>query len=291
MAIEVATHIQRAVDFSRGRVGTEGKAMLVDSHAHLSMKDYDRDREEVIARARQSGVRLIVEVGYDIQSSQKAVELARTHEGIVAAVGVHPHDAKTWSREVSERIEEMAKERSVVAIGEIGLDYYRNLSPPQEQAEAFRAQIGLAERLGLPIIVHERDAFEDTLSILTEADTERLPAVVMHCFSGDWRAARRCLDRGFYISMAGPVTYRNSKFSEQVARLCPLDRLLTETDSPYLTPSPFRGKRNEPSYVKYVTQHIARLRSIPVEVLGRAAVENTFRAFRLGEVEGGQGRC
>ncbi|HHY38487.1 MAG TPA: TatD family hydrolase [Clostridia bacterium] len=259
--------------------------MLVDSHVHISMKDYDTDREEVIRRARAAGVRLMVEVGYDLESSERAVGLARTNEGIVAAVGVHPHDAKTWNREASDRIEELAKEDSVVAIGEIGLDYYRNLSSPQEQAAAFRAQIDLAARLNLPVIIHERDAFEDVLSILVDAGAERLPGVVMHCFSGDWRAARRCLDRGFYISIAGPVTYKNSKFQEQVARLCPLDRLLTETDSPYLTPSPFRGKRNEPSYVKDVTEHIARIRSMPVEILGKTVLENAYKAFGLDEVK------
>jgi TatD DNase family protein len=264
--------------------------MIADSHAHVSMEDFNADRNEVLTRARDAGVGLIVEVGYDLESSLRVLEFVRTHEGVVGAVGVHPHDASGWSQEVSDRIEKIAQDDAIVALGEMGLDYYRNLSSREEQLKAFSEQVGLARKLGLPIIIHERNAFEDTFKTLMNTKAYELPAVVMHCFSGDWHQARRCLDKGYYISISGTVTFRNSKDLEQVARLVPADRLLLETDSPYLAPSPYRGKRNEPSYVKRVLQHVARLRSTSAEALAGTTWENTRRVFRIKGVEQGRSR-
>lgn len=254
--------------------------MLIDTHAHLTDRKYNTDRSEVIRRAEAAGVCRIINIGYDLDSSRAVVEMLPTWPGFLAAVGVHPHDATIYSPEVEEELRRLAGHAGVVAIGEIGLDYYRDLSPRDVQQAVFRRQIGLAREVGLPVIVHERDACADTLRLLEE---ERAGDVggVMHCFSGSWETAKICLDMGFYLSFAGPVTFGNARRLEDIARRAPLDRLLVETDCPYLTPEPLRGRRNEPAYVQYVAERVAAIRGISSQDMNRAVMANAGRLFRF----------
>ena len=239
---------------------------LIDSHAHLNDKRFALDTEAVLARAVASGVRAIINVGYDLASSRDVVAMAASHPRLFAAVGVHPHDAKTASAEALIELRRLAKEANVVALGEIGLDYYYNHSPHQVQQDAFRAQIHLARECSLPIIVHDRDAHQDVLDILRQEDVGEIGGV-MHCFSGDVAFARECLDLGLYLSLAGPVTFKNAADVAEVARFVPLDRLLLETDAPYLAPVPWRGKRNEPAYVRQVAEKVAQVRGQDLSII------------------------
>ncbi|ADG80991.1 TatD family hydrolase [Thermincola potens] len=251
--------------------------MLIDAHAHLDDSKYEQDRHEMLMRAKERGVTHIVNVGYDLPSSKRSIQLAEEYEFIFAAVGVHPHDVKEAPPDILDRLKDLVIHPKVVAIGEIGLDYYRDLSPRELQQERFRKQIELAIEVGLPIIVHDREAHGDTMAILKEY--EGRVAGVLHCFSGSWDMARECINMGYYISFAGPVTFNNANKLREVAAKVPLHRLLVETDAPYLTPEPHRGKRNESAYVYYVAERIAQLRNIPVEELAHAAAENTLRLF------------
>jgi len=254
--------------------------MLIDTHAHLDDRKFNDDRQDIIRRAEEAGVNRIINIGYDLPSSRRVVGMLPTWPGFFAAVGVHPHDADTYNPDVEAGIRSLATRSRVVAIGEIGLDFYRNLSPADIQKRVFRRQIGLARELGLPIVVHEREACADTLQILTQEDAGRVGGV-MHCFSGSRETAKLCLDMGFYISFAGPVTFRNARRLEEVAQAVPLDCLLVETDCPYLTPEPMRGKRNEPAFVKYVAQRVAAIRGIKYEELAEAVTANACRLFRI----------
>ncbi|RJX25231.1 MAG: TatD family deoxyribonuclease [Dethiobacter sp.] len=253
---------------------------LVDSHAHLDFNNFDRDREEVLQRAKNQGLKLIVNIGFDLASSKESIKLAAQYPFVYAAVGIHPHDAVNALSGYLGELEEMTHHPKVVALGEMGLDFYRDRSLRPVQREVFRQQLRLAGKIDLPVIIHDRDAHEEVLKILEE---EGLPARggVMHCFSGDLGLARKLVRLGLYISIAGPVTYpRNHKLSE-VAAAVPLERLLIETDAPFLTPSPLRGKRNEPAYVTFVAEKVAALRGISVESLGRACLENARKLFSI----------
>lgn len=254
--------------------------MLVDSHCHLNDRQFHRDQAQVITRAREQGVERIICVGYDLPSSQEAVELAARYSNLGVVIGVHPHDAKEVTEESYSELEKLASSPRVVAIGETGLDYYRDLSPRKTQQEVFIRHIDLARRTGLPIVVHDRDAHGEVVRIL-KAERAFEVGGVLHCFSGSWEIARQCLDMGFYLSLAGPVTYTNAKRPQEMARLIPLDRLLVETDAPYLTPEPLRGRRNEPAYVRYVAAKIAELRGMSLEDLAAATTANAGRVFRL----------
>lgn len=253
--------------------------MLFDTHAHLDSGQYQDDREEVIARARDAGVGLICNVGYDLPSSRRSIAIARDHEGIYAAVGVHPHDASTLDEGALDALRSLAGDPRVVAIGEIGLDYYRDLSPRKVQKEAFRRQIALARQLKLPIIIHDRDAHQDVMAVLRE-EGARNAGGIFHCFSGDAAMARECLELGFHIALGGPVTFSNGGRAQEVARVVPPDRLLVETDCPYLAPAPYRGRRNEPAYVRLVAEKIAALRGLDPEELAAGTTENALRLFR-----------
>lgn len=254
--------------------------MLIDSHCHLNDRQFQRDQRQVLERARQEGVSTIVCVGYDLPSSREVVALAKRHSNLYVVVGVHPHDAKELDEAGIEALEKLAQSPRVVAIGEMGLDYYRDLSPRKVQQEVFRRQIQLARRLKLPIVVHDRDAHGEVMQILREEKAADVGGV-LHCFSGSWEMAKECIDMGFYISLAGPVTYRNSKTPQEVARKVPLDWLLVETDAPYLTPEPLRGRRNEPANVKLVAEKIAELRGLSREEFAEAAKANTKRVFQI----------
>ncbi|MCX7855592.1 MAG: TatD family hydrolase [Anaerolineae bacterium] len=251
--------------------------MLVDSHAHLDFPEFDPDREAVIARARAVGMVAILNVGADLESSRASVALAERYDFIYAAVGVHPHDARTLSPSGLEELRALARHPKVVAIGEIGLDYYRDLSPRPVQRQAFADQLALAAELGLPAVVHSRDALDDTLSILRGWTGSG----VLHSYSGGPERLEEVLAMGFSVGISGPVTFANAHRLRTVAATVPLDRLLIETDCPYLTPEPYRGRRNEPAYVWYVAGAVARARGMPAEEIARATTENVICLFHL----------
>ena len=251
---------------------------LIDTHAHLDDRAYADDRAAVIARAHSEKIGVIT-VGVDLRSSEEAVRLARRHRTIWAGVGVHPHEAKSYDPEVEGRLRELSSEGKVVAIGEIGLDYYRDLSPRELQRDAFAAQIELANELSLPVIIHNRESTKDLLAILRS----HRPAAggVIHSFLGDLELASEFIDLGFYLGVGGPLTFnKNDVLREAIAKI-PLDSILVETDSPYLTPVPHRGKRNEPAYVRYVAYEIAHIKGISSEEVARATAANARRLFLL----------
>ena len=258
---------------------------LTDTHAHLNHPDFAGDLPAVLDRARRAGVGAIVNVGFDERSTDRAVELAEEHSDLWAAVGVHPHDASTFTPELLDHFRSLATHPKVVAIGEIGLDFYRDLSPRDVQREALRAQIGLAKECGLPVIVHDREAHEEVFDVLRDEGVGKVGGV-MHCFSGDWPFARRCVEElRLHIGIAGPVTFGKQNpvgapgSLGEVARLLPLDRLLIETDCPWLAPQPRRGKRNEPAYVTYVAEQIAALRATPTRTVATATTSNARKLF------------
>jgi len=258
--------------------------MLVDTHAHLDDPQFDADRAAVIARAAASGLRYIVTVGTDLDSSRQALELAQRFPGVYAAVGFHPHEAKTFGADSLDRLRRLAAHPDVVALGEMGLDFYRNLSPRQEQRQAFERQLSLAAELGLPVIVHSRQAHGEVLDILQRWAGRLGPgriAGVMHCFSGDEAMARRFLELGFFISLAGPVTFGAARRLRDLAAALPLEGLVLETDCPYLAPEPFRGQRNEPARVRAVAEEVAALRGLSLRALAHATTANAQSLFRL----------
>jgi len=254
--------------------------MLIDTHAHLSLPQFDKDRTEVIKRARDAGIKHIITVGTDSDDCRKAVALAQEHDFISAAVGIHPHDAKTINAETYSLLRELAADNNVVAIGEIGLDFYRNLSSQEIQVQHFREQLWLAREVSLPVIIHDREAHQEVLKILQEEKAETMGGVI-HCFSGDWEMAKACLDMGFYISIPGTITFKKSDAYHKLVRDLPLDRMLVETDCPFLAPYPFRGKRNEPAYVQYVAETVARIKRIAQEELAKITTQNAQKLFNL----------
>ncbi len=253
---------------------------ITDTHVHLNLDSYDGDREDAIARARAAGVELMVNVGFDLATSRDSIALAESHESIYASVGVHPHDAAALTDELLEELRCLASHPKVVAIGETGLDYYRDLSPRGAQEAAFRSQIRLAREVGLPLIVHNRDALGDVLRIIDDEGAAEAGGV-MHCFPGDPAYAREVIGRGFYVGVGGPVTYSKRGRLVGVTESVPLNRLLLETDAPWLPPAPHRGKRNEPAYVALVARAIADIRGIAVVDLARATTGNALRLFRV----------
>ncbi len=256
--------------------------MLFDSHAHLTDRRFDNDREETIKRAFESGVEYIMNPGADFETSVEAIELAQSHDRIYAAVGVHPHDAKTMDESMLMLLESMAKKKKVKAVGEIGLDFHYDNSPRDTQRHWFREQIRMAKRVGKPIIVHDREANQETFDILREEEAFE-NGVLMHCYSGSAELARQYVKLGAYISIAGPVTYKNARKTVEVAQDIDLNHLMIETDSPYLTPVPYRGKRNESAYVRHVAERIAEVREISVEEVAKATLNNAKRFFRIDE--------
>lgn len=253
---------------------------LFDTHAHLYEKAFDRDRRAVYARLRGAGVVAVVCVAYDLESARRAVAMAEEDELFWASAGIHPHDAKEAPSDYLDELETLLAHPRVVALGETGLDYYRNLSPRPVQQEVFRSQLALAREKVVPVIIHAREAFGDLLDILRR-DGVSDAGGVMHCFSGSWEVAQECLKMGFYISLAGPVTYKNASRLHDLAVRIPLDRLVIETDCPFLAPEPFRGQRNEPAYVRYVAEQIASLRGIEPEEVGRITTANACKLFGL----------
>ncbi|WP_099190964.1 TatD family hydrolase [Tepidibacter mesophilus] len=254
--------------------------MLFDTHSHLTDNRFNEDREEVIKKIRESGVELLLNPGADIPSSLKAVELSKKHDFIYASVGVHPHDVEDMDEGSIEVLRELAKNEKVVAIGEIGLDYYYDNSPRDLQRKWFEEQIKLANELKLPIIIHDRDAHQDTLDIIKNTKSEEI-GCVLHCYSGNVELAKEYIKMGCMISIAGPVTFKNNKKTIEVIKQIPLDNLLIETDSPYLTPHPHRGKRNDSSYVRYIAETIAIEKEISYETVCEVTKENGKRFFNI----------
>ncbi|WP_338026058.1 TatD family hydrolase [Abyssisolibacter fermentans] len=254
--------------------------MLIDSHAHLDDSRFDKDREQLIKDLGNNNIELIINPGSDVATSVKAVSLAQKHENIYAAIGVHPHEVEDMEDETIELLRSLSKKDKVVAIGEIGLDYYYDNSPRELQKKWFREQIKLAKELDLPIIIHDRDAHQDTYDIIKELKDDSLRGV-LHCYSGGVELAREFIKLGFYISFAGPITFKNAKVSKLVAKEIPLEKMLIETDSPYLTPHPHRGKRNEPLYVRFVAGEIAQLKGISFEEVMNITNKNARELFGI----------
>ena len=254
--------------------------MLFDTHAHLNAEQYNEDLEAVIDRAKSEGVSKIVVVGFDRPTIVKAMELAEEYSFIYAAVGWHPVDAIDMTDKDLAWIEELAAHPKVVALGEMGLDYHWDKSPKHIQKEVFRKQIALAKKVKLPIIIHNREATMDIVEILKEEGAHEVGGI-MHCFSGSIETAKECMKMNFYISFGGPVTFKNAKNVKEVAAAIPVERLLIETDCAYLTPHPFRGKRNEPGHVKLVAEELAILKGLSYEELANITMENAKKVFGI----------
>ncbi|WP_321532240.1 TatD family hydrolase [uncultured Desulfuromonas sp.] len=257
---------------------------LVDTHAHLDGGRFAEDLEQVIQRADDQGVHSIITVGCDLESSRASIDLAERYPGIYATVGIHPHDAATVTPQLLDELAQLATADKVVAIGEIGLDYYRNHCPHDQQQKAFRQQLALARQCKLPVVIHDRDAHDDVLAILREEKAEEIGGV-LHCFSGDIEMAKACLDLGFYLSFTGTITYPKNDALREVIRQVPTERILVETDCPYLAAQPWRGKRNEPSYVVKTAETVAEIKGLTLTDVARITSLNAFELFGVGEVD------
>ncbi len=261
-------------------------SMFVDSHCHLELEEYDEDREAVIDRAYGAGVTRMITVGTEVRYFPRVVEIIEAHPQVYGALGIHPHNAKDYSPEIEETVKGFLNHPKVVGYGEIGLDFYRDHSPRALQVEAFRRQIELARVAGLPVIIHSRNARQETLEIVKETHLQ-VPRTVVHCYSYDLATAKKLLDMGIYLSIPGTVTYPDTGLTK-IVRHAPLDRLLSETDAPFLTPVPKRGKRNEPAFVKLVVERIASIKEKPVDEVA-SVLTDTFETVFLsgrGKVEG-----
>ncbi len=254
--------------------------MLIDSHAHLNDERFDDDREQVINSLIKSGIELVLNPSYDLESSKISVNMAKQYSMIYAAVGTHPHDSKDMNDDTLEIYKSYALEDKVIAIGEIGLDYHYNNSSRDVQKKWFREQIRLAKSLDMPYIVHDREAHEDIFNIMKEEMNSGARGI-LHCYSGSVEMAREFIKMGFMISLGGPVTFKNAKVAKKVALEIPLEYLLIETDSPYMAPEPNRGKRNEPSYVKYVAEEIAKIKNIEYNQVVEKTNANFKKLFDL----------
>lgn len=250
-----------------------------DTHCHLNHPDFGCDAVQVWKRAREANVHRAIVVGYDLASSESALQIAAQLDGCWASVGIHPHDAAQCDENALRRLQRLAAQPAVVAVGEIGLDYYRDFSPQEAQWRAFEVQLQLASQLQLPVIIHCRDAYDDLLNMLSRYSLRG----VLHCFSGEPRHAQRAVEMGWYLGVGGIVTFKNAHTLREVVQRTPLENLLLETDSPYLAPAPHRGKRNEPAYIPLVAQMVASLKNVSLQELAAATTRNADRLFSLGE--------
>ncbi|UAL47485.1 TatD family hydrolase [Sutcliffiella horikoshii] len=254
--------------------------MLFDTHVHLNADQYEEDLQEVIDRAQAEKVTNMVVVGFDRKTITRAIELVEKYDFLYAAVGWHPVDAIDMTEEDLAWIEDLASHEKVVAIGEMGLDYHWDKSPKEIQKEVFRKQIQLAKKVKLPIVIHNRDATADVVQILKEEDAKEVGGI-MHCFTGSLEVAKECMEMNFYISFGGPVTFKNAKKPKEVVKEIPMEKLLIETDCPYLTPHPYRGKRNEPGYVRLVAEQIAELKELTIEEVTEKTTANAKKLFGI----------
>lgn len=253
---------------------------LIDTHAHLDFNNYNKDREKVLNRAAQIGVEKIVNIGADLAGSRRGVKLAEKYENVYAAVGIHPHEADTVNKRSLAEIKDLAASPKVKAIGECGLDFYYDNSPRKIQKEAFKKQLHLALELELPVVIHSRDSAAETLEILDEtADFSQ--NLIFHCYAYGPEVIEEIIKRDYYVAFGGLITFNTAQPIRDALKKMPLDRILLETDAPYLTPSPNRGKRNEPSYLKYIVKKAARIKGITAEELGRITTENAERIYNF----------
>lgn len=260
---------------------------LFDTHSHYNDEKFDKDREQIIKETYEAGITKFVCAGYNIESSQKAIELSQKYEFIYSICGISPNDIPQSEQELWKDIDEITKiikenkTNKLVAIGEIGLDYYWNKENKELQTEAFIKQIDLANELNLPIVIHSRDASVDTINVIKEHTVKK--AGIFHCCQFNQEMIKQALELGYYISFAGPVTFKNSKNASDIVKLVPLDRILIETDSPYLSPEPNRGKRNDSRNVKFIAQKIANFKEIPIDEIAKITYENALRIFTIGD--------
>lgn len=260
--------------------------MLFDTHAHLNDEKYDNDLNEVIDRSKEAGIKKIIVASYDLNSAYKAVNISRDREGIFCSLGIHPHQATDFNEKTLPELKNLIADnkKKVVAIGETGLDYHYDFSPRKKQIEVFREHIELSYRYDIPLIVHDRKAHDDCLKIVSDYHKEgKLSSRpgVFHCFSGDHNLALKLTDLGFYISFAGPLTFKNARHAPEVLRAIPEDKILIETDCPYLSPEPFRGKRNEPAYVSYIAEKMSDILGKPRDAVEKITYENACRLFAV----------
>lgn len=264
---------------------------LIDTHCHLNFHTYNEDRDAVIENAHSAGVTRIVIPAIDLETCQEALLLSQQYEGIYVAVGIHPNSTADFSPDDLEQISEFAGNSKVISIGEIGLDYYWDKSPKDAQHQAFEQQLELASQLELPVIIHNREASEDVIAVLeswvtTLPDSLKHRPGVLHSFSAPPEIADRALDIGFYLGFTGPITFKKAEETRVIAKSTPLDRILIETDGPFLTPHPYRGKRNEPAYVKYIAEKLAEVHELPYEVIAHQTTKNAETLFALSLQKG-----
>lgn len=252
---------------------------LIDTHSHIDMQDFE-DLDTVVSNAQKSGVEKIIIPSVDRESFEKVIEISNKYDGVYCALGIHPTEAQGVNEKVFDEIIKLSYNKKVVAIGECGLDYYWDKTFIEKQKEVFIKQIEIAKTLKKALIVHDREAHEDTFDILTANIKDEIP-VILHCFSGDLEFALKCVEKGFYIALGGVVTFKNAKYVHEIAKEIPLEYLLLETDAPYLTPEPYRGKRNEPAYVKFVAEKITELREVSFEEIAHATTQNARKAFSI----------
>ncbi|MEM7334307.1 MAG: TatD family hydrolase [Chloroflexota bacterium] len=254
--------------------------MIVDTHCHLDLNRFDDDRAAVVQRSIEAGVEKIIIPALDLQNCQTVLELANEFTAVYAAIGIHPNSSAQWQDSWIEKLRGFTQHHKVVAIGEIGLDYYWDKSPKEIQHQAFKLQLELADKLDLPVIVHNRESDEDVVHLLSQSPLNgKAKPGVLHSFSTTWQIAKRVLDMGFYLGFTGPVTFKKADDLRAVAKKVPLDRILVETDAPFLTPHPYRGKRNEPAYTAFVVEKLAELHGKTVEEMARITTENAYRLF------------
>ncbi|MBA5255621.1 TatD family hydrolase [Enterococcus hirae] len=256
--------------------------MIFDSHTHLNAEQFNDDIPETIERAKELGVTKMAVVGFNTPTIEKSLQLSHDYSNIYSIIGWHPTEAGSYTKDIEKKLQEQLTMPKVVALGEIGLDYYWMEDPKEVQAEVFRRQIAIAKEMNLPISIHTREALADTYQILKEEDIRDIGGI-MHSFSGDFEWAKRFLDLGMHISFSGVVTFKKAQDVQEAATHVPLDRLLVETDAPYLAPVPYRGKRNEPGYTRYTVEKIAELRNLPIEEVALQTWKNAHRLFRIAE--------
>jgi len=255
--------------------------MFIDTHAHLTFPEYQIDLPEVIKRAEEANLEAIIDIALDDQAVKKSLHMAEEYSGFVyTAAGLHPHDASEWIDDIPQKIRELAKERKIIAIGETGLDYHYKLSPIEKQKEVFRKFLQLSQELDVPAVIHSRDASKDTMLIIHEENQGKLKGV-LHCFSGDMELAKEALDIGLLISFTGNITFPKADKIRNAAKEIPLDRIMIETDCPFLAPQAYRGKRNEPAYVVKVAEQIAEVKGIAIEEVAKQTTENAKRFFEI----------
>lgn len=254
--------------------------MLIDTHTHIDMENFADRFDEVMQTAKDYGVEKVVIPGVEPSGFDRIIKLCEEYPDVYGAVGVHPEELNSYNEEAENKIKELLKHKKIIAVGEIGLDYYWDKSQIEKQKEIFERQILIAKQAQKPILVHDREAHPDSFEILKKTNAAET-GVVMHCFSGSPEFAQQCINEGFYIALGGVVTFKNAKKVKEVAKTVPLDKLLLETDAPYMTPVPFRGKENQPAYVKFVAEEIAKLRGVSFEEIAEATTANAKKLLKI----------